>query len=76
MYLLDLFTLIASAVFYYQVGEAEYSGGWILASVSVLMSVLTSFILHWDWRGMVFGQFLIFAGLTAWNALTGRNRLR
>jgi len=62
----SLLIVLCCAIFYYRVGEAEYSGGWLLALISVALSVV-SLLLHWGWLGVFFLQAGLFLGLSIWN---------
>ncbi len=62
-----LLVVICCAVFYYRVGEYEYSSGWLLALVSVMLWVLGIFVLKFGWLGNLLLQVGIFIALTFWN---------
>ena len=59
--------VLCCAIFYYRVGEAEYSGGWLLALISVVLSVVGLLILHWSWLGVLLLQAGLFFALSIWN---------
>jgi len=63
----SLLMVLCFAVFYYRVGETEYNGGWLLALISVALSVVGLLILHWGWLGLVLLQAALFFALSIWN---------
>jgi hypothetical protein len=62
-----LLVVLCCATFYYWVGEAEYNGGWVLALISVMLSVLALLVLHWGWLGVLLLQAALFFALSIWN---------
>ena len=62
-----LVAMLACAVFYYKVGEAEYSSGLVMGCVSVALWLAASFLLGWGWTGCLLVQAALFALLTIWN---------
>ena len=66
----SLLIVLCCAIFYYRVGEAEYSGGWLLALISVALSVVGLLILHWSWLGVLLLQAAQFFALSIWNMRT------
>ena len=63
----SLLIVLCCAIFYYRVGEAEYSGGWLLALISVALSVVGLLILHWGWLRVLLLQAALFFALSIWN---------
>jgi len=63
----SLLIILCCAIFYYRLGEAEYGGGWLLALVSVVLSVVSLLVLHWGWRGTLLLQAGLFVALWVWN---------
>lgn len=59
--------MLASAVAYYRIGEAEYQRGFLLGAVSILVWLGTSLGLHWGWFGCIGAQVGIVAVLTIIN---------
>jgi len=56
--------LIAFAVFFNRAAEMEDDATpWIWSAVSVLVSVVTMFWLHWGWLGIILSQVGIFIGI-------------
>ena len=74
MYSFEVFVLIASAVFYYRVGKAEYGSGWISASLSVLVWCVTALVLRGGLIAIALAQLLVLAGMTVYNYKTGREK--
>ena len=64
-----LFVVLCCAVFYYRLGEAEYDGGWLLASVSVVLWTMGLLVLHWGLLANLLLQAGIFVALWLWNVL-------
>jgi hypothetical protein len=67
---MDYFTILivlACATAYYHIGETEYQKGFLVAAVSVLVSVITFYGLGWGWRSGVGAQVGIFVALTVIN---------
>ena len=63
-----LLLAIAAAIFYYRVGDDEYRRGLLWASVSILISIAISVILHWGSATLLVAQALPFVGMTLYNA--------
>lgn len=63
----SLLIVLCFAIFYYRVGEAEYSSGGLLALISVALSVLGLLLLHWGWLGILLLQAALFLALSLWN---------
>ena len=63
----SLLIVLCCAIFYHRVGEAEYSGGWLLALISVALSVVGLLILNWGWLGLLLLQAVLFFALSIWN---------
>jgi hypothetical protein len=60
---LPLIVCLAFAVFFYRAAEVEDESTWIWCGLSILISALTLFWLHWGWLGIILGQFGILAGI-------------
>jgi len=54
----------AFGTFYYRAAEFEKESTLIWCGLSVLISVLTIFWLHWGLLGMIFGQIGLYVGIT------------
>jgi hypothetical protein len=67
MYYVSLLIILACAVAYYHIGEMEYQKGFLLAAVSLLVSVVTFFWLKWWWLPGIGAQVGIFIVLTVAN---------
>ena len=67
MYYFSLLTILACAVAYYHIGETEYQKGFLLAAVSLLVSVVTFFWLGWGWLPNIGAQVGILVVLTVVN---------
>jgi hypothetical protein len=64
---------IVFAVFFYRVGEIEYEKGTLICLVSIAISVVVSFLLHWGALGGVTSQLLLFLAMWVFNVQ--RNKL-
>jgi hypothetical protein len=61
----QILVLIAFAVFFHRAAEMEDdSTPWIWCAVSILVSLVTLFWLHWGWLGIILSQVGIFIGIT------------
>ena len=72
IYSFHLVIMLACAVFYYKVGEAEYSSGILLAGISVLLWLGTAYGLQWGVLGCLLVQAGLSVLLTVWNGLRRR----
>jgi hypothetical protein len=61
---LPILIIICFAIFYHRAAEFENESTFIWSGLSVLISVLTIFWLHWGWLGIIFGQAGLFTGIT------------
>jgi hypothetical protein len=59
--------MIACAVFYYRLGEHEYSSGTLLAAVSICLWLMSDFLLGLGLLGHILLQAALFVALWAWN---------
>ncbi len=55
------------AIAYYRIGEIEYSRGFLVAAVSVFISVVTFHGLRWSLTGVLLAQLGLFIILTIIN---------
>ena len=72
-------SLLLSVVFarlFFQVGASEYGSGYITCLLSLLLSVLTIFVLSSRLLTLVMLQILLFCGLWAYNCLSYREKLK
>lgn len=70
----SLLIILCCAIFYHRLGEAEYGGGWLLALISVGLSVASLFLLHWGWWGTLLPQAGLFVVLWLWNMRSSRRQ--
>ena len=66
--------IVCCAVFYYRVGESEYSSGALLALASVALWVIGSLALGFGWLSNLLVQVGLFFALTVWNMLRRDHR--
>lgn len=59
--------IICCAVFYYRVGDAEYSSGSLLALASVALWGIGIFAFRFGWLGNLLLQVGLFLALSIWN---------
>jgi hypothetical protein len=62
-----LVIMLACAVFYYRLGEAEYGGGLLLGAASLALWLAGAYFLHFGLLGCLLVQACPFIGLTIWN---------
>jgi hypothetical protein len=67
-----LLIMLACAVFYYRLGEQEYSSGIWLACVSIGLWLAAGYLLALGWVGCVLLQVGLFGVLTVWNLVRQR----
>lgn len=68
----DLLFMIAYAAFYYKLGVIEFSSGLIPAALSLLLYVISSFVLHWGFLGCLLLQAVLFAALILYNIIRNK----
>ena len=61
---LPILTILCFAIFFHRAAEFEDESTLIWCGLSVLISVLTIFWLHWGLLGMISGQIGLFIGIT------------
>ena len=69
-----LLFMVACAVFYWRLGEQEYSSGILLAGVSIALWLGARYFLGLGALGCILVQAGLFAVLTGWNMVKGRTR--
>ena len=68
----SILIIICCAIFYHRLGEVEYNGGWLLALISVVLSLVSLFVLHWGSWGTLLLQAGLFVVLWLWNMRSSR----
>ena len=68
-YRLDYVAMLACAVFYYRLGEREYSSGIWPAAVSVGLWLGAGYFLHFGMLGCILVQIGFFGILWLWNII-------
>lgn len=63
--------IICCAVFYYRLGESEYSAGFLLATLSVVLWLLSAGVFHFGNMACLAIQGGLFIGLTCYNMMSG-----
>ena len=71
---LGLLFMLACAIAYYRIGETEYQKGFLLAGISILVWLGTTFGLAWGWPGSLGAQAGIFVVLILINMWRHRPR--
>lgn len=69
MFYWTILIIIAFAIFFYGAAESENESTLIWCGLSVAISALTIFWLHWGWLGIISGQVALFAGITIFRML-------
>ena len=64
-----LVVMLACAVFYYRLGEQEYSSGILLAAVSIVLWLGAGYFLGFGMLGSILVQVGLFFVLWLWNVL-------
>ncbi len=67
MYDFGLVMMLGCALLYYRVGKLEYDRGFLLGAFSILLWLVTAYLLHWSWIPSLCAQAGIFGVLTAIN---------
>ena len=65
----SLLLIICCAVFYYRVGEQEYSSGGLLALISVALWGIGILVFRLGWLGNLLLQVGLFFALSLWNMI-------
>jgi hypothetical protein len=61
---LPILMIVACAIFFHRAAEFENESSLVWTGLSVVISVVTLFFLHWSWLGCLLGQIGLFAGIT------------
>jgi hypothetical protein len=64
-----ILVIAAGAAFYYRAAEFENESRLLWCGLSIVISLVTLFWLHWGWLGALLGQFGLFVGITAFRIL-------
>jgi len=64
-----ILVIICCAVFYYRLGEFEYSSGGPLALASVALWLIGTLAFRFGWLGNLLVQVGLFFALTVWNIM-------
>jgi hypothetical protein len=56
--------IVVCAIFFHRAAEFENESSLVWTGLSVVISVVTFFFLHWGWLGCLLGQIGLFAGIT------------
>jgi len=62
-----LVIMLACFVFYYRLGEQEYTSGILLGGLSIGLWLAGSYLLAFGWLGCILLQVGLFAALALWN---------
>ena len=73
-YSLQTILLIACAVLYYKIADAEDESGILWAGMSIGVYMLTWRLLHSGYVGNLLGQALLFGGITLWRVWRDERR--
>jgi hypothetical protein len=67
MYDFGLVMMLGCALLYYRIGEMEYGQGILLSALSIVIWVITAYMLHWKWIPSLCAQAGLFGVLTVIN---------
>ncbi len=67
--MLDLLLMTSCAAFYYKAGDMVRSSGFFWAGLSVMLWLVSAYLLRLWFAGAFGSQLVLFAGFTAWNCL-------
>lgn len=76
MYDFGLVMMLACALLYYRIGELEYGKGFLLGAISLLIWIITRYVLFWRWIPCLGAQAGLFGILTIINYFRGSGRKR
>ena len=60
---------VVCAVFFYRSAEFEGSSGTLWSGLSILVSVLVIWVLHWGFLGVLLGQVGLFSAITLFRVM-------
>ena len=63
---LDLIVIAVCAIAFYRAGRMEHSWGLLWAALSIAISMLILFVLHWGTLTVFAGQAALFVAITLW----------
>lgn len=66
---LNLGVMIVSAILYYRIGKTEHDRGYLLALISIVLSILAITLLRIGVWGLLILQGLLYVALTIWNTM-------
>ena len=69
----SIFMIVALAIFFYWIGEADYKQGFLVGGISVAAALLTLFVLQWGSLGNLGAQAGLLAALFAINFFRKRH---
>lgn len=67
--MLSYVILIACAIIFYRIGNADYGSGILTCVLSIVMSVLALLFIRVSLVSILAGQILLFIGLTIYNLI-------
>ena len=71
MYDFGLVMMLGCAVAFYRIGEIEYGKGLLLGAISILVWMITAYVLTWRWIPSLCAQAGLFGLLTIINIFRG-----
>jgi biotin transporter BioY len=66
---LSILMMVACAIFFHRATEFENESSLIWTGLSVVISVMTLFVLGWGWLGCLLGQAGLLLGITIFRIL-------
>ena len=70
---LPILMIVACAIFFHRAAEFENESSLVWTGLSVVISVMTFFALHWDWLGCLLGQAGLFLGIAIFRTLRSKS---
>ena len=66
---LPILMMVACAIFFHRAAEFENESSLVWTGLSVVISVVTLFVLGWGWLGCLLGQAGLLLGITIFRML-------
>jgi biotin transporter BioY len=65
--------MVACAIFFHRAAEFENESSLVWAGLSLVISVMTLFVLGWGWLGCLLGQAGLLLGITIFRMLRSKS---
>jgi len=70
---LPILIIVACAIFFHRAAEFENESSLVWTGLSVVISAVTFFFLHWGWLGCLLGQAGLFLGIAIFRMLRSKS---